>query len=151
MSNKVIDIDIKNWTYHIYDDIINTKNFDLNNIKIDENLCEDIFIYYIEYMTIKDSKHVKINIINSRYLIFNEMNGYLEKLNGSKYLTLVPRNESNEKNKKYEKLQSKIKYLIRSIIKKSIDFGKKIYENQIQFVLLINCKYDRNSYHDNSC
>ena len=36
MSNKVIDINIKNHTYYLFDDIINTKEFDPNNIKLDE-------------------------------------------------------------------------------------------------------------------
>ena len=36
MSSKVKDIDIKNRTYYFFDDIINIKNFDLNNIEIDE-------------------------------------------------------------------------------------------------------------------
>ena len=36
MSNKVIDIDTKNHTYYVFDDILNIKNFDPNNIKIDE-------------------------------------------------------------------------------------------------------------------
>ena len=35
MSNKVKDIDIKNLTYYFFDDFINIKNFDSNNMKID--------------------------------------------------------------------------------------------------------------------
>ena len=35
MSNKVKDIDMKNRTYYLFNDIINMKNFDSNNIKID--------------------------------------------------------------------------------------------------------------------
>ena len=56
-----------------------------------------IFIYYIEYVTIKDSKNVKINSVNLLYLIFNKVNGYFEETNGNKYLTLVSTNESKEK------------------------------------------------------
>ena len=37
MSKKVKDIDIKNRTCYFFNDIINIKNFDSNNIKIDEN------------------------------------------------------------------------------------------------------------------
>ena len=33
MSNKVKDIDIKNRTYYAFNDIINIKNFNSNNIK----------------------------------------------------------------------------------------------------------------------
>ena len=36
MSYKIKDIDIKNRTYYFFDDIINIKSFDPNNIKIDE-------------------------------------------------------------------------------------------------------------------
>ena len=32
--------------------------------------------------------------------MFNKMNGYFEEINGNKYLTLAPTNESKEKNKK---------------------------------------------------
>ena len=35
MSNKVKDIDMKNRTYYLINDVINMKNFDSNNIKID--------------------------------------------------------------------------------------------------------------------
>ena len=58
MSNKIKikDIDIKNRTYYLFDGIVNIKNFDLNNIKINEKSCKDILIYYIGYVIIKDSK-----------------------------------------------------------------------------------------------
>ena len=36
MSKKVKDVYIKNRTYYFFNDIINIKNFDPNNIKIDE-------------------------------------------------------------------------------------------------------------------
>ena len=36
MSNKVKDIDIRNCTYFFFHDIINIKNFDPNDIKVDE-------------------------------------------------------------------------------------------------------------------
>ena len=55
-------------------------------------------------MTIKDSKYVKINNVDPLYLIFDKVNGYFQEINGSKYLTLVPTNESKEKIKIYEEL-----------------------------------------------
>ena len=48
-------------------------------------------------MTIKYSKYVKINTVNPFYLIFNKVNRYFEEINGNKYLTLVPNNESKKK------------------------------------------------------
>ena len=44
MSNKVKDVDIKNRTYCFFNDMINIKNFDLNNIKLDEESYKNIFI-----------------------------------------------------------------------------------------------------------
>ena len=97
MSDKFKDINIKNHAYYFFDDIINTKNFDQINIKIDEKLYKNILIYYTGYVTIKNSKYVKINNVNPLYLIFIKVNRYFEKINKNKYLTLVPTNE----NKKY--------------------------------------------------
>ena len=94
MSNKIKDIDIKKHTYYFFNNIINIKNFDPNNIKIDEKSYKNILIYYIGYVTIKDSKYVKINSVNPLYLIFSKVNGYFEEINENKYLTLVLTNRS---------------------------------------------------------
>ena len=56
MSTKVKDIDIKNRTYWFFNDIINVKYIDPHNTKMDEKSYKNILIYYIEYVTIKDSK-----------------------------------------------------------------------------------------------
>ena len=74
MSNKVKDIDIKNRTCCFFNDIINMKNFDPNDSKIDEKSSKNIIIYYIGYVTIKDSKYVKINKVSPLYHIFNKVN-----------------------------------------------------------------------------
>ena len=124
MSNKVKDIDIKNYTYYFFDDISNIKNFDPNNIIIDEKSYKNIIIYYIGYVTIKDSKYLKINSVNPLYLIFNRVNGYFEEINKSRYLTLVSTKKSKEKIKKYEEQWSKIRDLIRSITKNSDNYDE---------------------------
>ena len=90
-KNKLKEVIYKN------EDAINIKYFDPNNIKIDEKSYKKILIYYIRYMTIKDSKYVKINIVNPLYLIFNKVDGYFEKINGYRYLMLVPTKENKEK------------------------------------------------------
>ena len=71
MNNKVKSLGIKSRTYYFFDDIINIKNFNPNNIKIDEKSYQNTFIYYIGYVTIKDSKYVKMNSVNPLYLILN--------------------------------------------------------------------------------
>ena len=55
---------MKKHTYYVFDDIINIKSFDLNNIKIHEDPYKNILIYCIGYVTIKDTKYVKINSVN---------------------------------------------------------------------------------------
>ena len=57
MSNKFEDINIKNHTYYFFDDIIYIKNFDPNDIKIDEKSYKNILIYYIGYVMIKDLEY----------------------------------------------------------------------------------------------
>ena len=74
---------------------------------------------------IKDSKYVKTYSVNPSYLIFNNVNAYFEEINENKYLTLVSTNESKGKIKKYEKLRSKIRDLIRPITKNLDDYDEK--------------------------
>ena len=56
---------------------------------------ENVLIYYIGYVTIK--KDLKIYNVNPLDLIFSKISGYFREINGSKYLTLVPTNESKVK------------------------------------------------------
>ena len=119
MCNKIKDIDIKIHTFYLFDNIINIKNFDLSKIKIDEKSYKNIFIYYINYVTIKNSNYVKINNVNPLYLIFGKVNAYFQETNKIKYLTLVPTNESKQKINKLEELWSKIRDLIITSITKN--------------------------------
>ena len=58
----------------------------------------------LEFLVQILKKTVKIYSANALYLIINKINGYIDEINGKKYLTLVPTNESKEILKKYEKL-----------------------------------------------
>ena len=58
LKTTVKDINIKNHIYYFFDDITNIKDFDPNDIKIDQKSYKNIFIYYIGYVTIK--KDLKI-------------------------------------------------------------------------------------------
>ena len=49
--------------YYLIDNI-NIKNFDPSNIKIDETSYKNIFISYIGYETIKNSKYIKTDSVN---------------------------------------------------------------------------------------
>ena len=73
MCNKIKDLYL-----YFFNNIINVKKFDPNNIKIDENWYKNILIYYIGHVTLKDlTKYVKTNSLNLLYLIINKVNGYI--------------------------------------------------------------------------
>ena len=113
MSNKVKDVDIKNRTYYFFNDIekinciVKINNFDPNHIKINEKSYKNFLIYYIEYVTIKNSKYIKINSVSLLHLIFSKVNGCFAEINRNKHLTLVPTNESKEKKRYMKNLGAK--------------------------------------------
>ena len=75
---NIKNIDIKYRTYYFFDDMINIKDFDSNLLKIDKKSYKNIDIYYIGYITMKDSDYVKINSVNPLYLIIEKVDGYIE-------------------------------------------------------------------------
>ena len=123
MSNSVKDMNIKNRTHYLFNDIIYNEDLDQNNVKIDENSYENILIYYIGYVAIK--KGLKTHSVNPLYLIFGKVRENFEETNENKCLTLVPTNENKEKIKTYEELWTKIKDLLRSITKSIHDYNTK--------------------------
>ena len=42
-----------------------------------------MFLFILGYVTTKDSKYIKINSVDSLYLIFNKVNEYFEEINGN--------------------------------------------------------------------
>ena len=64
---KVKQIEIKNRTYYLYNDIIIIEEFNSSLLKMDKNSNKHIDIYYTGYITIK-----KIgDPVNPLYLIIN--------------------------------------------------------------------------------
>ena len=53
MTADVKSINIKNRTYHFFNDVINIEDFDSNLLKIDKKSYKNIGIYNIGYITIK--------------------------------------------------------------------------------------------------
>ena len=80
------DVRIKKHTYYFFNDIINIKNFDPNNIKIEVIQKYSYLLHWtcskIQHM-IKDSKYIKINSVNCLYLIINKVNGYFDETNST--------------------------------------------------------------------
>ena len=80
---KVIQINVKNQTYHFYSDMINLKNFDSNLLKIDKKHQKGINIYYTGYIAIKKVDDCEmIYNVNPLYLIEN----HASEKNWNKYL-----------------------------------------------------------------
>ena len=57
---KVKQIEIKNRTYYLYNDIINIEEFNSSLLKIEKKSYKDIDIYYIGYIAIKKLMIMKI-------------------------------------------------------------------------------------------
>ena len=72
------EINIKNRTYYLFDDMINIKDFDSYLLKIDKKSYKNADIYCIGYITMKDSDYVKIHSVNPLYLIMEEVDRYIE-------------------------------------------------------------------------
>ena len=101
MSSKFKDINIKNHTYYFFNDTINIRFFDPNNINIVENSYKNnIVIYYIVYVNIKDLKCIKIKSVTPLYIIVNKVNGYFEEFNGNRYLMVLIEAKQKLKNMK---------------------------------------------------
>ena len=106
---NIKEINIKNRTYYFFDDIINIAKFDWNSLKIDKKSYKNIDIYYIGYITMKDSDYVKRKIVNPLYLIISELDEHFKEKNGNNYLILDSTNKNKEVFKKYTQLWDGIK------------------------------------------
>ena len=72
-------INIKNWTYYFYNDIINLKNFNSNLLKIDKKSYKNIDIYNIGCITIKKIDGCEnIYSVNLLYLLITHAGGYIK-------------------------------------------------------------------------
>ena len=69
----------------------------IQKVKTDEKSYKNILFYCMVHVTIK--KDLNIYSVNPLYIIFGKVNRYFEEINETKYLMLVPTNESKKKNK----------------------------------------------------
>ena len=103
-------IDIKNWTYYFYNDIINLKGFKSNLLKIDKKSYEDIAIYNIGYITIKKiGDWENIYGVNPLHLHITNANGYIEQINENKYVIVDSVDKNKELTKKYNDAFNRIR------------------------------------------
>ena len=112
---NIKQINIKNRTYYFFDDMINVKDFNPSLIKIYKKSYKSVRIYYIGYITMKDSDHIKLHIVNPLHLIIAEVDGYIEENNRNKYLTFASTYKNKNMLEKYTKLWDDIKCRIQTI------------------------------------
>ena len=118
---QVKEISINNRTYYFFNDMINTKVFDSNLLKIDKKLYKNVDIYYIGYITInKIDNYENIYSVNPLYLIISKVKGHIEEKNGSKYLVF----DSTDLNRQVLKNTQNFGMVLRNEIK-TINGGKE--------------------------
>ena len=79
---EATQINLKNWTYYFYSNIIDLKNFESNLLKVDKESYKNIDIYYIGYIKIKKiDDYGSIYSVNPLYLRINHASGYIEEKN----------------------------------------------------------------------
>ena len=118
-------INIKNRTYHFYNDIIDLENFDVGLLKIDKKSYKDIGIYGIWYITKKKIDDcININSVNPLYLNITHANGYIEEKGVNKYLVFDSTDENKELLKKYNDVFNGIRDKIKKINSNECDYEK---------------------------
>ena len=111
---EVKQIEIKNRTYYLYNDMINLQDFESNLLKIDKKSYKSIDTGYITIKKIDDCEN--IHSVNPLYLLVNHASGYIEEKNGNKYLIFDDSvNENKGLLKKYADVWDGIKNEIKAI------------------------------------
>ena len=93
--------------------MINIKNFDPSLLSVEQisfNSTDDV-IYDIEYMTMKS-----LDSANSLYLVFDNVDAYIEENNANKYLVFASTDKNKEALERYTDLWDEIKDQIETII-----------------------------------
>ena len=100
---SIKEINIKYRTYYFYNDIIDIKTFDSNNLKVDKKTYKDVNIYNIGYVTIKKIGHgYDLNSVSPLYLRIDNANGYIKEINKGKYLIFNDTYKNKELLEKYD-------------------------------------------------
>ena len=104
-------LNIKGRTYYFYNDLINIKNVNSNNLKLDKKGVLGNDVYHIGYITKKHQyNRSSVNIL---YLMINKIKGHFEEVDGDKYLIIS--SENGDIIQKYQDVFDAIKEIIQQI------------------------------------
>ena len=104
-------LNLKSRTCYFYNDLINIKNFDHSNLRLDKQSVFNNDAYYIGYITKKPEYN--INNVNSLYLMINKIKDHFEEVDGDKYLIIS--SENGDMIQKYQEVLDGIKQIIRKV------------------------------------
>ena len=104
-------LNIERKTYYFYNDLIIIKNFNSNNLKLDEKSVLGNDAYYIGYITKKPQWNV--NRINPLHLMIKRIKGHFEEVDGDQYLIIS--SENGDIMQKYQEVFDVIKETIKKI------------------------------------
>ena len=111
-------LNIEGKTYHFYNDLIDIKNFNINNIKLDKKGVLGNDVYYIGYITSKPRWNV--NSVNPLYLMTNRIKGHFEEVDEDKYLIISSENVDTMQ------IYQKVFDVIKEVLKKINDYSQPI-------------------------
>ena len=74
-NDKLKEIDIKNYTYCYFDNIVNVKNFVFDKDLLDKRSYENYLIHDVAYKTLYGAKYLRI--------ILDKVDGYIKKYDGT--------------------------------------------------------------------
>ena len=118
-------INIKNGSYYLYNNLIDFEDFVAKMLKIDKKPYKNIDIYYIGYITIKKiDDYESIYSVNPLYLIIDHASGYIEEKGVNKYLVFDSTDENKELLKKYNDVWNGIKNKIEEVTSGKCDYDK---------------------------
>ena len=116
---------IKNRTFYFYNDIIDIKTFDSNNLKLDKKTYKNLDIYNIGYVTMKKiGQDYDINSVNPLYLRIDNASGYIQEINEDKYLVFDVRDENKKLLKRYDDFLNRIMGKIRKLNEDWLAYAK---------------------------
>ena len=125
---EIKQINIKNWTYYFYNDIIDLENFKSNFVKIDKKSYKDIAIYNVGYITNKKIDGFEnINSVNPLYLRITHETDLLKKKMWIIFFVVLffdSTDENKELLKKYKDVFNGIRDKIKEICSDECDYEK---------------------------
>ena len=89
-NTELKEIDIENWMFYYFDDIIKIKDFNLDNILIDEKSYENVLVCNITYKNLVD-KPLCIRFDKTDYIISHDYG----KIKVDSYDTLLLQKKNN--------------------------------------------------------